>query len=155
MADGFTDVIQQFMETDGFRTPSRPKNTLPNFKKQMEDFTTEVNEKIKSLNKRMKIDQSSMVKEINFIKSTVEQFGERTQTVLLELESGINSCAEENRHLNTKLGDAAQGNEDNFTRVQDQLNAFDLKLNSLDGAIEELEEKQVTGKISVYLGYNI
>ncbi|XP_063686911.1 uncharacterized protein LOC134820456 isoform X2 [Bolinopsis microptera] len=142
MADGFTDVIQQFMETDGFRTPSRPKNTLPNFKKQMEDFTTEVNEKIKSLNKRMKIDQSSMVKEINFIKTTVEQFGERTQTILLELESGVNSCAEENRHLNTKLADAAQGNEDNFTRVQDQLNAFDLKLNSLDGAIEELEEKQ-------------
>ena len=143
MADGFADVIQQFIDTNSFTAPSRPKNILPNFREQMGDLKTEVNEKIKSLNKRIKIDQSSMVREICHIKTTIEKFRERTQTVLLELESGINSCAEENRHLTSKQEDAVQNQEDNFTRIQDQLNAFDLKLNSLDAAIEELEERQV------------
>ena len=143
MAEGFADVIQQFISTEGFSAPSRPRTTLPNFKQQIEDLTNEVNDKIKSLNKRIKVDQSSLVKEISHIKSTIEKFREKTQIVLLELESGVNSCAEENRHLSARQGEETQANGDSFETIREQLTAFDLKLNSLDAAIEELEERQV------------
>ena len=143
MADGFADVIQQFIGKDGYSAPNRPKAVLPNFKQQIEDLTSEVSDKIKSLNKRIKVDQSSLVREISHIKSSIENFREKTQVVLLELESGVNSCAEENRRLSARQEEEIQGNGDSFERIREQLTAFDLKLNSLDAAIEELEERQV------------
>ena len=143
LSDGFTDVIQQYLDTDGFvASPHHTSNKLPNLKEHLEILITEMNEKLKSLNKRIKSDQSTLVKEMMFIKDTVERFRGKTQQVLLELELGVNSRIEHGKTLASQQRELKEECDERFLRVNEQLTTFEMKLNSLDTAVEELEQNQ-------------
>ena len=135
-------MIQQYIETDAFNGPARHQRRFTDFKEQIEFLTIEMNDKLKSLNKRIKTDQSTLVKEMMFIKDTVEKFREKTQAVLMELESGVNSRAEGN--LSCKYLELVKNSEEKFLKIEEQLTNFELKLDTLDRSNNCVPDIQVT-----------
>lgn len=149
-------MIQQYIDNVDPNSPeTQPQllrlkpRTIPNIKQQVEEVSAQLNEKIRSLNRRIKTDQSVMAKEVNFIKMSVELFREKTQAVLVDLESGVDSALKETNRLEKLHLKSLEETDKNFLNIQGQLNAVNVRLDGVDDAVEDVEHVQNEMKAQV------